>query len=238
VLQSTVKSRGFQEKHIFILEIDMTDEMFGVMAQAIIDGDPDRAAQLAQQAVDQGIDPLEAINAGFIKGVDHVGDAFSRAEAFIPQLVMAGEAMKAAIAVLEPELERQGQKREVLGKVVMATVEGDIHDIGKTLVATMLSASGFEVYDLGADVPVAVVANKAREFEADIVGLSALLTTTMLKQKAVIEALEDLGIRDKVYVMVGGSPVTRKWQENIGADGFSEDATGAVIAAKELLGKS
>jgi corrinoid protein of di/trimethylamine methyltransferase len=217
--------------------MDMTDELFSMMAQSIIDGDPDRAARLAGQAVEQGVNPLDAINQGFIKGVNHVGDAFSRAEAFIPQLVMAGEAMKAAISVLEPELERLGQKREVLGKVVLATVEGDIHDIGKTLVATMMAASGFEVYDLGANVPVAAVADKAREVEADIVGLSALLTTTMLNQKAVIEALKDLGIRDKIYVMVGGSPVTRKWQEEIGADGFSEDATGAVVVARELLGK-
>ena len=215
----------------------MTEEQFRAMAQSIIDGDPERSAELAQGAVDAGINPLEAINAGFVEGVNQVGAAFSAGEAFIPQLVMAGEAMKAAIRILEPELERQGQKRAILGKVVLATVEGDIHDIGKTLVGTMMAASGFEVYDLGADVPIGDIVDKALEVEADIVGMSALLTTTMLKQKAVIAALKEAGIRDKVVVMVGGSPVTRRWQEEIGADGFSEDASGAVLAAKALLGK-
>jgi trimethylamine corrinoid protein len=219
------------------MEMDMTEEQFRAMAQSIIDGDPERSAELAQGAVDAGINPLEAINAGFVEGVNQVGAAFSAGEAFIPQLVMAGEAMKAAIRILEPELERQGQKRAILGKVVLATVEGDIHDIGKTLVGTMMAASGFEVYDLGADVPIGDIVDKALEVEADIVGMSALLTTTMLKQKAVIAALKEAGIRDKVVVMVGGSPVTRRWQEEIGADGFSEDASGAVLAAKALLGK-
>ena len=220
------------------MEINMTEEMFSAMAQSIIDGDPDRSAELAQAAVAKGINPLDAINQGFIQGVNQVGDAFSAGEAFIPQLVMGGEAMKAAINVLEPELERRGQKREVLGKVVLATGEGDIHDIGKTLVGTMMAAAGFEVYDLGVDVPNSSIADKAREVDADIVGISALLTTTMVNQRDLIKVLEDAGMRDKVYVMVGGSPVTRKWQEDIGADGFSEDAAGAVLAAKALLGQS
>jgi corrinoid protein of di/trimethylamine methyltransferase len=220
------------------LEIDMTEDMFNAMAQSIIDGDPDRSAELAQAAIDQGINPLDAINQGFIQGVNQVGEAFSAGEAFIPQLVMGGEAMKAAINVLEPELERRGQKREVLGKVVLATGEGDIHDIGKTLVGTMMAAAGFEVYDLGVDVPNSAIADKVRAVDADIVGISALLTTTMVKQRDLVQVLKDAGLRDQVFVMVGGSPVTRKWQEDIGADGFSEDAAGAVLAAKALLGLS
>ena len=124
----------------------------------------------------------------------------------------------------------------MLGTVVMGTVEGDIHDIGKTLVATMLSATGFQVYDLGVDVPVETFLEKAREVNADVVGLSALLTTTMVKQKTVIEALEEAGLRRQVKVMVGGAPVTRSWVEEIGADGYSEDAIGAVAVAKELVG--
>lgn len=211
--------------------------MFKSMAGSIIDGDSDLAAQLAQQAIDQGVNPLDAINQGFVQGINHVGDAFSTGDAFLPELVMAGEAMKAAISILEPELERQGQKRDVLGKVVLATVEGDIHDIGKTLVGTMMTAAGFEVYDLGVDVPIGSIADKAREVDADIVGVSALLTTTMMNQKSVIEALEDLDIRKNTFVMVGGAPVTQSWQEEIGADGFSGDAAGAVIVAKKLLGK-
>ena len=127
-------------------------------------------------------------------------------------------------------------QRQMLGKVVLGTVKGDIHEIGKNLVATMLSASGFEVYDLGVDVPFEKFAQKAREVEADIVGVSALLTTTMVGQKAVIEALDDMGLRPRVKVMVGGAPVTRSWAEEIGADGFSEDAMGAVTLAKKLVG--
>jgi len=148
---------------------------------------------------------------------------------------MAGEAMKAAVSILEPELARLGTKREMLGKVVIGTVEGDIHDIGKTLVATMMSASGFEVYDMGVNVAITEMAGKAREVGADIVAISALLTTTMVKQRDVIEALEDMGL-ENVKVMVGGAPVTRSWMEEIGADGYSEDAIGAVVVAKELLG--
>ena len=123
----------------------------------------------------------------------------------------------------------------MLGKVVLGTVKGDIHEIGKTLVATMLSASGFQVFDLGVDVPIVKFAEKARQVKADIVGVSALLTTTMVGQKAVIEALDDMGLRPKVKVMIGGAPVTRSWQEEIGADGYSEDAIGAVAVAKRLM---
>ena len=142
----------------------------------------------------------------------------------------------ALVDLLEPEMERRGTQRQMLGKVVLGTVKGDIHEIGKNLVATMLSASGFEIFDLGVDVPFEKFAEKAREVNADIVGVSALLTTTMVGQKAVIEALDDLGLRPKVKVMVGGAPVTKSWAEEIGADGFSEDAMGAVTLAKKLLG--
>jgi corrinoid protein of di/trimethylamine methyltransferase len=215
----------------------MSDELFQAMAQSIIDGDPDVAADLARKAVEAGIDPLEAINKGFVPGVDYVGEQYSKGEMFLPDLVLAGEAMKAAIAVLEPEIARKGGQRQTLGTVVIGTVEGDIHDIGKTLVATMLSVGGFRVYDLGVDVPVPTFVEKAREVNADIVGMSALLTTTMVRQRDVIEALEDAGLRSRVKVMVGGAPVTRSWAQEIGADGYSEDAIGAVAVARQLLGK-
>jgi len=215
----------------------MSDELFQAMAQSVIDGDPDVAADLARRAVEQGIDPLEAINKGFVPGVDYVGEQYSKGEMFLPDLVLAGEAMKAAIAVLEPEITRKGGQRQTLGTVVIGTVEGDIHDIGKTLVATMLSVGGFRVYDLGVDVPVPTFVEKAREVNADIVGMSALLTTTMVRQRDVIEALEDAGLRSRVKVMVGGAPVTRSWAQEIGADGYSEDAIGAVAVARQLLGK-
>ncbi|MGQ9467340.1 MAG: corrinoid protein [Anaerolineae bacterium] len=215
----------------------MSDELFQAMAQSIIDGDPDAAADLARRAVEQGIDPLEAINKGFVPGVDYVGEQYGKGEMFLPDLVLAGEAMKAAIAVLEPEIARKGGQRQTLGTVVIGTVEGDIHEIGKTLVATMLSVGGFRVYDLGVDVPVATFVEQAREVNADIVAMSALLTTTMVRQRDVIEALEDAGLRSRVKVMVGGAPVTRAWAEEIGADGYSEDAIGAVAVARQLLGK-
>jgi corrinoid protein of di/trimethylamine methyltransferase len=216
----------------------VSTELFEKMAQSIIDGEDEIAAELAKESIDAGIDPLDAINQGFVKGVNVVGDEFSCGNAFLPELVMAGEAMKAAIEVLEPELARRGTTRQVLGKVVVATVEGDIHDIGKTLVGTMMSAAGFEVFDLGVDVPIVDIVAKAREVDADIIGVSALLTTTMTKQRDVIEAVEDMGLGEKVKVMVGGAPVTRAWMEEIGAAGYSEDAIGAVNVAKELMGKS
>lgn len=213
----------------------MNDNLFEAMAQSIIDGEDEDAADLAHQAIEQGADPLEAINRGFIVGLNEVGDRFGCGEMFLPDLVQAAEAMKVALAVLEPEMTRRGAVRETPGKVVIGTVEGDIHDIGKTLVATLLSASGFQVYDLGVNVPVSTFAEKAREVEADIVAASALLTTTMTRQRMVIEALDDMGLRPQVKVMVGGAPVTRDWANEVGADGFSEDAIGAVAVAKELV---
>ncbi|MBI1794927.1 MAG: corrinoid protein [Chloroflexi bacterium] len=214
----------------------MSEELYKKMAQSIIDGDPDASAALAREAIAAGIiHPLDAITKGFVIGVNTVGDAFGRGEAFLPELVMAGEAMKAAVATLDPELKRLGSERKMLGKVVIATVEGDIHEIGKSLVATMLGASGFDVHDLGVDAAPEKIIGKALEVNADIIAMSALLTTTMVKQKEVIEDLEKEGLRGKFKVMVGGAPVTRDWVKTIGADGYSEDAMGAVTVAKQLL---
>ncbi len=214
----------------------MTEELFQKMSQSVLDGDSDAAVSLAKQAIEAGIDPLDAISNGFVVGVNKVGENFASGQAFLPELVMAGEAMKAAVATLEPEMAKRGTTRQVFGKVVLATVEGDIHEIGKTLVGTMLSASGFQVYDLGVDVPAAKIVEKVKEVDADLVGLSALLTTTMVKQKEVIDELDKLGLRKKVKVMVGGAPVTRDWVKKIEADGSSEDAIGAVALAKQLVG--
>ena len=213
----------------------MSEELLKAMAQSIIDGEDDVAADLAKQAVDAGMDPLEAITKGFMPGVNNVGDSFACGNVLLPELVMAGEAMKAAIAVLEPELKRMGTTREILGKVVLATVEGDIHEIGKSLVGTMLTAAGFEVYDLGVNVPADKIMAKVEEVGADIVGLSALLTTTMVRQREVIEAMDKKGLRNKTRVMVGGAPVTSDWVQKIEADGYSEDAIGAVNTARNLM---
>ena len=214
----------------------MSTELFKKMAQSIIDGDSDVAVELANQAVAENIDPIQAITDGFVVGVNTVGEAFANGDAFLPELVMAGEAMKAAVTALEPEMAKRGTERKMLGKIVLATVEGDIHEIGKSLVGTMLSASGFQVFDMGVDVSTARIIEKVKEVDADIVAMSALLTTTMVKQKEVIDMLDKEGLRRKVKVMVGGAPVTRDWVQRIEADGYSEDAIGAVNVAKNLMG--
>ena len=214
----------------------MSEELYKKMAQSIIDGDSDASTALAKEAIALGLHPLDAITKGFVVGVNTIGDAFGRGEAFLPELVMAGEAMKAAVAILDPELRKLGTERRMLGRVVIATVEGDIHEIGKTLVATMLGASGFEVYDLCVDAPSEKIIGKALEVNADIIAMSALLTTTMIRQREVIEELEKEGLRSRFKVMVGGAPITRDWVQKIGADGYSEDAVGAVVIAKQLLG--
>ena len=215
----------------------MNDELFAAMRQAVIDGDPDEVRVLAQRALALGIDPLEAINRGFVPGVTHVGEQFGLGEMFLPDLVLGSEAMKAAVAVLEPELARRGAQRESLGTVVLGTVRGDIHEIGKTLVQTMLSASGFQVHDLGVDVPVERFIAAVREHKPHVLGMSALLTTTMPGQRLVIEALEREGLRPQVKVIVGGAPVSQGWATEIGADGYGEDAMRAVTLVKALLGR-
>lgn len=216
----------------------MANELFQKMAQSIIDGDSDVAVELAKQAIAQGMDPLEAISNGFVIGVNKVGEAFSIGDVFLPELVMAGDAMKSALATLEPELKKLGSAREIMGRVVLATVEGDIHEIGKTLVGSMLGASGFEVFDLGVDQPAEKIIGKALEVNADIIGMSALLTTTMVRQREVIEELDKEGLRPRIKVMIGGAPITRDWFEKIKADGYSEDAVGAVKIAKGMVGKA
>jgi len=213
----------------------MTEELYKEMAQCIIDGDSDISVALAKKSVELNMHPLDTITKGFVVGVNYIGDQFGKGEAFLPELVMAGEAMKAAVAILEPELLKLGEAREVMGRVVLATVEGDIHEIGKTLVGTMLSASGFEVYDLGVDQPAEKIIGKALEVDAQLIGMSALLTTTMVRQREVIEELDKEGLRPRIKVMVGGAPITRDWFQKIKADGYSEDAVGAVKIAKELL---
>ena len=214
----------------------MTQELFDAMRQTIIDGDAETAARLAAESVERGIDPLAAIDDGYVRGLHHVGDQFATGEMFLPDMMLAARAMKAAVAVLEPEMTRRAAHRQVLGRVVIGTIKGDIHEIGKNLVGMMLSASGFEVHDLGVDVPFERFVEVAREVEADIVGLSALLTTTMTGQRNVVEELTAAGLRPRVKVMVGGAPVTSGWAAEIGADGYSEDAVGAVTLAKRLVG--
>ena len=211
----------------------MTEEMYQKLAQAVIDGEPEDAVELAKQALEQGLDPLACISNGLTKGIQRVGELFASGEYFLPELIIGADAMKAALDILEPAL-LAGQEREVVAKVVLGTVEGDLHEIGKTLVGTMLVANGFQVTDIGVDKPASEFINAIKESDANIVGASALLTTTMLQQEKLVEALKEAGLRDKVKVMVGGAPVTESFAKQIGADGYAEDAISAVDLAMRL----
>ncbi len=211
-------------------------ELFREMSQAVIEGHRDRAEQLAEQSLQAGINPREAIEMGFTPGIREMGQLWEEGEAFLPELVMSAEAMKAGIEILRPQLEKQNQSAPTMGTVVIGTIEGDIHDIGKSLVASLLSASGFQVYDLGVDVPIDRFVDEVRDRKADILGMSALLTTTMTGQKKVIEKLREAGLRDKVKVLVGGAPVSPLWATEIGADGAPSGAMEAVQMARQVIG--
>jgi corrinoid protein of di/trimethylamine methyltransferase len=211
----------------------MTEEIFQKMAQAVVDGEPEDAQALAQQALEMGLDPLVCIDQGLTKGIQRVGELFSSGEFFLPELIIGADTMKAALEVLEPAM-LADQKREVVAKVVLGTVKGDLHEIGKTLVGTMLTANGFQVIDIGVDKPVEDFIAAIKESGATIVGASALLTTTMLEQRKLIESLQQAGLRQQVKVMVGGAPVTASFANEIGADGFAEDAISAVNLAFRL----
>jgi len=213
----------------------MPSDPFAAMRQSIVDGAPESAADLARQALEAGIAPLEAIDRGYVAGMTEVGAQYAQHQMFLPDMLASAEAMKAAMAVLEPELKRRGSERPTAGTVVLGTTKGDIHEIGKTLVGTLLAAHGFTVHDLGVDVASEQFAAKARELAADVVGVSALLTTTMRGQKTVVEVLEREQLRPKVKIIVGGAPVTRQWAEEIGADGYAKDAISAVALVQSLI---
>jgi corrinoid protein of di/trimethylamine methyltransferase len=203
--------------------------------EALINGDQNGIVELTKKALQDGIEPMTIINSALTVGMQFVGDGFSAGEFFLPNLVAAGAAMQKAMSILEPELQARQEEVQRAGTVVIGTVKGDIHEIGKSLVATLLSCNGFKVYDVGVDVPTETFVAKAVETGADLLGLSALLTTTMTMQRKVIEALEKADLRDRVKVMVGGAPVSGEWAESIGADGYAEDAMAAVRLAKRLV---
>jgi corrinoid protein of di/trimethylamine methyltransferase len=213
----------------------MSTELLAHITSSLVAGDPDAVVDGTRKALAAGIEPLAIIDGGLVPGMRIVGDKYSTGEYFLPNLIVSASGMKQAMAVLEPELKARRQQLKSAGGVVIGTVRGDIHEIGKSLVATMLSANGFDVHDLGVDVPVEKFVETVKQSGAVLVGLSALLTTTMGGQKTVIEALRAAGLRERVRVMVGGAPVTQKWATDIGADGYAQDAVAAVDLATRLV---
>jgi len=202
--------------------------------QYIVDADEEAVEKLARDYLEDGFDPLEMIEKGLSEGIRKLGDLFDRGEVFLPHLIIASEAMTAAVKILEQAMpaDQVGKK---LAKVVLGTIEGDVHDIGKGIVATMLRVYGFEVIDLGRDVPIATFVEKAKEVGADVVGSSALMTTTMAGQKALEQALKDAGLRDNLITMLGGAATTEHWAAKIGANFWAESAGDTVMKLKETF---
>lgn len=204
------------------------------LSDAVINGDQNRAQELTQQAIDEGMALQKVINDGLCAGMEVVGEKFRCSEYYVPQVLLAARAMKTSMEMLKPLL--QDGEIEYLGKVVIGTAKGDLHDIGKNLVAMMLEGSGFEVFDIGADAPPEKYVEEAREHSAQLVLISALMTTTMTAMKETVEALSAAGMMDQVKVMIGGAPVTQAFADEIGAQGFGENASEAVKVAKQLIG--
>lgn len=213
----------------------MPDDVLQEITESLVACEPDATVALTERAVASGIEPLAIIERGLVPGMERVGAKFQAGEYFLPQMVIAANSMQEAMGLLEPALRARHEVAARAGTMVIGTVEGDIHKIGKSLVATMMAANGFQVHDLGVDVSPKAFVDKIRKTGADLVGLSALLTTTMAAQRKTIESLEEAGIRDQVRVMVGGAPVTEAWADAVGADGYAEDAVGAVALAQRLI---
>lgn len=210
------------------------EEILKNAKDAILSCNADEAVKIAREALEAKLDPLEVVEKGFTVAMREVGDKFERGELFLPDVLMASDAMKEAVAILKPSIEN-AKKREKLGTVVIGTVEGDVHEIGKSIVSLMLQVSNFEVHDLGRDVPLEKFVEKAKEVNADIVGSSALMTTTMPAQRQLEQILKDAGIRAKVKTIVGGAPITETWAKKIGANGYAENAGEAVKRTQELM---
>ncbi len=215
--------------------IVMGERILKELREAVLDFDDDGARRLAAEAVAAGMDPVMVLEEGLSKALREVGDSFGRGEAFVTELIAAAQTMEAGAGVLNEEIARLGASRKSVGRFMIGTVEGDIHSIGKNIVKTMLTAAGFEVIDLGVDIKTETFVEKAREHEPDIIGLSALMTTTMVMQREVIKALMDAELKKRAKIIVGGAPVTQAWVDEIGADACGFDAGSAVQVALELM---
>ena len=201
---------------------------------AVLEGDSDKSTAAAQKAIDAGINPVDAINDGLTPGIREVGDRFGRMEIFLPQMVNAASAMEAAVKVLEPHF--PGGEAEKKGKVMICTVAGDIHDIGKNIVTVLLKVNGFEVYDIGRDVPNVDVIDKAEELGVDVIALSGLLTTSLPMMRDIISMMEQDNVRHKFKIIIGGGPTSQEFADDITADGYGETAAEAVILCEKFIG--
>ncbi len=205
------------------------------MKNAVLEGEEEAAADLARQAIREQMDLVLVMDEGFLQGIREAGELYASGEYYLPELVCSADAMKTALAILDPELKKNPGTSRSKGKVVIATVQGDIHDIGKTIVGAMLTASGYEVHDLGADVSNQKLLQAVLDLKPDVLGLSALLTSTMEEQKNMIELLERSNLRNSIKVIVGGAPASHDWAKRIKADGYSDNAINAVKLVDELL---
>ncbi len=214
----------------------MSEKTLEEAAKAIIDGDAANAADLAKRGLDEGIEPLTLLDRGFVPGINEVGDLFSKGKLFIPRLIRSAAAMEKATEIINAAIPQEEEIAK--GKVVLGTVQGDVHDIGKTIVVALFKANGFEVLDLGRDVPNDKIIEEAERFGANIIGTSTLLTTTMVLQKELEEELKNAGLREKYKTIIGGAPVTQRWADRIGADAYAHDASDGVKKVKELIKRS
>lgn len=211
------------------------EEIIAKAKEAITDFDEELAAEVATEALAAGVDPVELIEKGYTAGMEEVGEKFGQGELFLPHVLAAAEAMNAGIKVITPEMEKRQAQIKNLGTVIIGTIEGDIHSIGKDIVASMLNIAGFKVVDLGRDVPIKTFVEKVKEIKPQVVASSALMTTTMVNQIQIEEQLKEAGLRDQVKTMVGGAPVTQDWADKIGADIYGESANDAVAKVKAAL---
>ena len=233
-MQVRKRTRNANEKYINDKE-SMGMSLIQEISEFLQKGRAKNVKTLVQQALDEGMDPKEILNDGLLGGMMIIGDKFKKNEVFVPEVLVAARAMNAGLSILEPELVKVGN--EPIGRVVIGTVKGDLHDIGKNIVSMMIKGAGFEIYDIGVDADADKFIDKAEEVGADIIAMSALLTTTMPAMKEVIDRLQERGLRDKYIVMVGGAPVNQSFADQIGADYYTEDATSAANKAKEIMTK-
>jgi corrinoid protein of di/trimethylamine methyltransferase len=205
------------------------------ICKSVMDGDIDTVKLLVKESLKNGANPLELVDKGLAKGIRTVGERYGKGEIFLTELLMGAEAMKVGMAIINPEIKRQKKELKKVGSIIIGTVAGDIHDLGKNIVAALFSAHGFDVVDLGVDVPDQKFIDGVKEMKPDILGLSALMTSTIPKQRELINLLKLSGLRDKVKVMIGGAAVNEDYARDIGADGYAENANDAVVKAKTLV---